>query len=80
MGRYINCANSQLFPIFFVDLPQVSIEPWLGVECFFATCYRAFVFVWSAVDGLNVHQQVVTNAETTPTFFTLETEKKKKSE
>ena len=42
------------------------------MEGVLATPYRTLEPLRLAVDGLNVHEQVVADAETTPTFLTLQ--------
>ena len=61
----------QSLPFLFVDLPEVSVESWLGVECLLAPSYWALVALWLTVDGLNMHEEIVANAEPTSTFLAL---------
>lgn len=51
---------------------EVSIESWLSVKCFLAAFDGTLVLLRLAVDGLNVHQEIVTDAKTTSTLFALE--------
>ena len=50
---------------------EVSVESRLCVEGFLAALDRTLEPLWLAVDGLDVHQEVVAHAEPTATLFAL---------
>ena len=53
--------------------PEVAIEPGLAVKGVLAASDGALELLRLTVDGLDVHQKVVANAEATPTFLALYT-------
>ena len=57
---------------------QVAIESWLCMEGLLAALEGTAVLLRDTVDGLNVHKEIVTNAETTSTLLALQKKETKK--
>ena len=61
----------QGLPVFLVHSPEVSVESRLSVEGLLAAFEGALEALRLTVDGLNVHEEVVPNTESSTTFLAL---------